>query len=294
MNSAIESAIERIWTDYSEPLSLSEIAKSAILSRFHFSRVFRDATWVSPGRYLSAVRIYQAKRLLATTKLSVTDISLAVGYNSLGSFTNHFTDSVGASPSRFRRMWLEDLLPIEAGQLPEAHQPEPRTSGGRVVGTVTLPAEYTDTLVYLAAFDTPIIQRRPVSCTVVEATGGVPTRYCLPDVTAGEWYVSAVATADTTDPEPWTRRALLLGGGDPVTVAEDSISVFDIALAPRRKTDLPVLYAVPNLEPEADLETQPANRKPPITKGESQVALDSGPEAPERSRVAAAAGSAAR
>jgi len=280
VNSAIESAIARIWTDYSEPLSLNEIAKSAILSRFHFSRVFREATWVSPGRYLSAVRIYQAKHLLATTTLSVTDISLAVGYNSLGSFTNHFTDSVGASPSRFRRMWLEDMrpaAPVETRALPETRPP----AGNRVVGTVTLPAEYAAARVYIGAFDTPIIQRRPVSCTVVEATGGVPARYCLPNVTAGEWYVSAVATADTTDPEPWTRRSLLLGGGDPVTVDDDSTSAFDIALRPRRKTDLPVLYAVPNLEPQV------ANRGSQVVAGPLQAAASR----LERSRIAVGAAS---
>jgi AraC family transcriptional regulator len=261
MNSAIENAIARIWTDYSEPLSLNEIAKSAILSRFHFCRVFREVTWVSPGRYLSAVRIYQAKRLLATTTLSVTDISLAVGYNSLGSFTNHFTDSVGASPSRFRRMWLEHRQPAEARALPETRSP----AGGRVVGTVTLPAEYGTAQVYIGAFETPIIQRQPVSSTVVTATGGVPARYCLPDVTAGQWYVSAVATADTIDPEPWTQRSLLLGGGDPITVADGSTRGLDLALCSRRKTDLPVLYAVPNLEPEL------ANRDPQVGKGESQL-----------------------
>ena len=295
MNSAIENAIARIWTDYSEPLSLNEIAKSAILSRFHFSRVFREATWVSPGRYLSAVRIYQAKHLLATTTLSVTDISLAVGYNSLGSFTNHFTDSVGTSPSRFRRMWLEDMrpaAPVETRTLPETRAlPETRTlpetrlpAGGRVVGTVTLPAEYAATRVYIGAFGTPIIQRRPVSCVVVEATGGAPARYCLPSITAGQWYVSAVATADTTDPEPWTRRSLLLGGGDPVTVDDDSTCAFDIALRPRRKTDLPVLYTVPNLEPQV------ANRESQIGAGPLQAAGSR----LERSRIAVGAASSAR
>ena len=109
MFSPVESAIARIWESYGEPLSLSDIAKSAILSRFHFCRVFTEATGVSPGRYLSAVRIYQAKRLLVSTSLSVTEISVAIGYNSLGSFTNRFTESVGASTTRFRRMWAEGI-----------------------------------------------------------------------------------------------------------------------------------------------------------------------------------------
>ncbi|MEV7327414.1 helix-turn-helix transcriptional regulator [Micromonospora sp. NPDC093244] len=242
MNSAIKSAIARIWEGYSEPLSLDEIAKSAILSRFHFSRVFRAATRVSPGRYLSAVRIYQAKRLLATTSMSVTDISLAVGFNSLGSFTNHFTDSVGTSPSRFRRMWTEGIRGTpqpEDEALPES---------GSITGTVTLPAGYATARVYIGAFDTPIIQRRPAAWTVVEAEAGTKARYCLPDVSPGQWFVRAVATADSVDPEPWTRRSLLLGDVDPVTVADRSTSMVGIALRPKRTTDLPILYAIPDLE----------------------------------------------
>jgi AraC-like DNA-binding protein len=265
MNSAIESAIARIWEDYSEPLSLNEIAKSAILSRFHFSRVFREATWVSPGRYLSAVRIYQAKRLLATTTLSVTDISLAVGYNSLGSFTNHFTDSVGASPSRFRRMWVEGMRATPQPEIP------PLSEHGTVVGTVTLPAEYIAATVYIGAFETPIIQRRPVSWTVVEVEAGETARYCLTDVTPGLWFIRAVATADSADPEPWTRRSLLLGGVDPVTVIDKSTSVVGIALRPRRMTDLPILYAVPDLEPRSlgyAAQHEPAHlARPSLTAG---------------------------
>lgn len=241
MSSAVKSAIARIWKDYGEPLSLDEIAKSAILSRFHFSRVFRAATRVSPGRYLSAVRIYQAKRLLATTTLSVTDISLAVGFNSLGSFTNHFTDSVGASPSRFRRMWTEGMRATP--------QPEHRSlsESGTVTGTVTLPTGYATARVYIGAFDTPIIQHRPAAWTVVEAAGA-KTRYCLTGISPGQWFVRAVATADSVDPEPWTRRSLLLNDVDPVTVTDGSTSVVGIALRPKRMVDLPVLYTIPDLE----------------------------------------------
>src|SRR5271168_2482578 len=67
VKSPIELAVAYMRENYSEPLSLADIARSAMLSRFHFSRVFREATGVSPGRFLSAVRIYEAKRMLAST-----------------------------------------------------------------------------------------------------------------------------------------------------------------------------------------------------------------------------------
>jgi hypothetical protein len=44
---------------------------------------------------------------------------------------------------------------------------------------------------------------------------------------------------------------MLLGDVDPVTVSDKSTSVVGIALRPRRVTDLPVLYAIPDLETES-------------------------------------------
>jgi AraC-like DNA-binding protein len=243
MNSAIENAIARIWEGYSEPLSLADIARSAFLSRFHFSRVFRDAIGVSPGRFLSAVRIYQAKRLLASTSLSVTEISLAVGYNSLGSFTNRFTESVGTSPTRFRRMWRDGIRPLLG--VPSIHADRPAT----VTGTVSLPAGYRPARVFVGVFQTPIIQCQPLAWTIVETGAGQPGCYRLTDVAPGQWYVRAVAAADSADPEPWTRRSLLLGGQGPVRMSVSAPAAADIALRPRRRSDLPILFAVPDLNP---------------------------------------------
>jgi len=251
MNSAVERAIVCIWERYGEPLSLTDIAQSAILSRFHFSRIFKDATGVPPGRFLSAVRIYQAKVMLATSSANVTDISFAVGFNSLGSFTNHFTDSVGISPSRFRRLAqnggieLEDFLSDSC------------SSYGVVTGTVSLSAEYAGARVCLGAFNTPIVQRRPVAAIVADVTAAEPYTFQLTNVPEGEWFIHAVAVADTVDPEPWTRRTLLVGGHGPVRVGADTGTRAEISLRPRRSTDLPILFALPDLETEADDFAQP-------------------------------------
>ena len=242
MHDAVESALECIWEKYSEPLSLTDIAQSAILSRFHFSRVFRGATGVSPGRFLSAVRIYQAKRLLVSTSLSVTDISLAVGYNSLGSFTNRFTESVGTSPTRFRRMWLDGV--DEDCDLAQRSSP----LHGIVTGKVALPADCEVTRVFIGAFETPIVQRRPVSSVTVETCAACVASYRLENVPPGEWFIRAVAVADSVDPEPWRRRCLLVGGQGSVKLTAGALTNMDITLRGRRPTDLPILFAVPGLE----------------------------------------------
>jgi len=101
MNSAVDRAVRCIWQRYGDPLSLADMAQSAMLSRFHFARLFKEQTGVSPGRFLAAVRIYQAKRMLVISSMSVAGVSSAVGYGQPRIITSHFTDSVGISPSRY-------------------------------------------------------------------------------------------------------------------------------------------------------------------------------------------------
>jgi len=242
MNDAVERAIKCIWDRYGEPLTLSDIAQSAILSKFHFCRVFSEATGVSPGRFLSAVRIYQAKRLLVTTPMHVTDIAFAVGYNSLGSFCNHFADSVGIAPGRFRRISLD-------GGFEPPGPPAPSPHRGAVTGTISLPEDYVAARVYVGAFTTAIIQCRPASASVVdlEALGKLHP-YRLEGLPPGNWFVHAVGVADSADPEPWTRRALVIGSHARVPVRVGAASRAAISLRPRRPTDLPILLAFPDLE----------------------------------------------
>ena len=44
MNSAVERAVNCIWARYSDSLSLADLAQSALLSRFHFARIFKGQT----------------------------------------------------------------------------------------------------------------------------------------------------------------------------------------------------------------------------------------------------------
>jgi len=247
MSSAVERAVHCIWQRYGEPLSLADMASSAILSRFHFSRLFKEATGVSPGRFLSAVRIYHAKRMLLTTEMNVTDISFAVGYNSLGSFTNHFTDSVGIAPGRFRR------LACDGGFRPRELNHPAGEPTGRVTGVITLPREFGWGRGYVGAFSGPIIQRRPAASAVVEVRGaGIPCPFQLDNVPPGQWHIQAVAVADSMDPGPWACRTPLVGTAGEVTVSAGSAVHVLVGLRSRQPLELPVLLALPDLENEPD------------------------------------------
>ena len=243
MDSAVERAIECIWERYSEPLSLTEIAESALLSRFYFARLFRDTTGITPGRFLAAIRIHHAKRLLLSTSMNITEISFAVGYNSLGSFTKYFTTSVGVSPGRFRR-----LSRTGGFDLPTP-QPNPRTGSGAVAGTISLPEGYGNARVFVGAFQTPIVQHESAAAVIVDVPSTRPSCYHLPDIPQGTWFVHAVAVADGVGPEPRAHRTTLIGGRHSVTVTADSVTSAAVRLRRGRLSDPPILLALPDLEP---------------------------------------------
>jgi AraC-like DNA-binding protein len=87
---------------YFEPLGVDDLARAAGLSRAHFSREFRRAFGEPPHAYLLTRRLERAAALLRTTDNSVAEICLAVGLQSIGSFTTSFSRTYGKSPTSYR------------------------------------------------------------------------------------------------------------------------------------------------------------------------------------------------
>jgi transcriptional regulator GlxA family with amidase domain len=87
---------------YSEPLDVDDMARAAGLSRAHFSREFRRAFGETPHGYLLTRRLERAAAMLRTTDRAVAEIGLAVGWQSVGSFTSSFTRTYGKSPTAYR------------------------------------------------------------------------------------------------------------------------------------------------------------------------------------------------
>jgi AraC-like DNA-binding protein len=87
---------------YFEPLDVDALARAAGLSRAHFSREFRRAFGEPPHAYLLTRRLERAAALLRTTDRPVVEICLAVGLQSVGSFTTSFTRAYGMSPTAYR------------------------------------------------------------------------------------------------------------------------------------------------------------------------------------------------
>ena len=88
--------------DYAKPLDVPAMARTALMSPAHFSRQFRAAYGETPYSYLMTRRIERAMALLRRGDMCVTDVCIAVGCTSLGSFSARFTELVGESPSAYR------------------------------------------------------------------------------------------------------------------------------------------------------------------------------------------------
>jgi AraC-like DNA-binding protein len=79
------------------------IAGRAGLSQYHFIRIFAAHFGETPHQFRRRHRLELAKRMLAEGDDTVTEICMAVGFSSLGSFSSLFRSRFGESPRAFRR-----------------------------------------------------------------------------------------------------------------------------------------------------------------------------------------------
>lgn len=87
-----------------EPLSLDHLAAAAGVSRYHFCRVFKAKTGLSPHRYVMAMRIERATRLLTSSCLSLAEIAYTCGFSSQAHMTDLFRKHAGLTPGLVRKM----------------------------------------------------------------------------------------------------------------------------------------------------------------------------------------------
>jgi AraC-like DNA-binding protein len=98
--------------EYARPLDVPAMARAALMSPSLFSRQFREAYGETPYAYLQARRVERAMALLRGGRMSVTDVCMAVGFTSLGSFSSTFTRLVGEPPSAYKARDHSRLAPV--------------------------------------------------------------------------------------------------------------------------------------------------------------------------------------
>jgi AraC family transcriptional regulator len=97
------------------PLSVEDLASTAALSRFHFTRAFKAATGKTPRQHVSERRLQLAKSLLAGGDRSLMEIALACNFSSQANFARAFRRSTGVTPGKYRAKAAADAKrPIAA------------------------------------------------------------------------------------------------------------------------------------------------------------------------------------
>lgn len=98
----IHEAIEFVEHNFQNDISVEDIADVCGLNRSYFGKIFKEALGKSPQEFLLNYRMVKAAELLKLTKLSVGDISSAVGYDNQLHFSRAFKSIYGVSPKKWR------------------------------------------------------------------------------------------------------------------------------------------------------------------------------------------------
>lgn len=102
----IAEVIRYMDRNYTEKLSLDNLADKAHINKFHLSREFKKYTGFSPNEYLISLRINTAKELLINTDLPACKIAYQVGIQDINNFNSLFKKRVGMTPIKFRKSGL--------------------------------------------------------------------------------------------------------------------------------------------------------------------------------------------
>jgi AraC-like DNA-binding protein len=101
--SEIDKVIDFIQSNYGNKISLDDLTKTAYISKFHFLRLFKRHTGVSPYEYLINYRINKAKELLKNSELLIREISDTVGFFDYNNFIREFKKIVGITPLKYKK-----------------------------------------------------------------------------------------------------------------------------------------------------------------------------------------------
>lgn len=109
---ALRRALNFIETHLTERFTLSDLATSVGVSRFHFARLFRTSTGISPMHYLMSVRVERSKTLLVQDACSICEVAALLGFCDQSHFTRTFRRLTGMAPSEYiqRSKTMRDLV----------------------------------------------------------------------------------------------------------------------------------------------------------------------------------------
>jgi AraC family transcriptional regulator len=98
----VADALRYIELHAADELDLDTLAGVAIMSKYHFLRIFRHAVGMTPYQFVLSVRMRRAAVRLATSFAPVSTIAFETGFGDLSTFNGRFRDVFGMSPTAYR------------------------------------------------------------------------------------------------------------------------------------------------------------------------------------------------
>lgn len=245
--SEIDAVIAYIQEHIHEPISLHQLAKYAAYSPYHFSRVFKQQTGLSPYYYVASLKLQHAKNLLLNTNLPVRDVGMEIGQQSLGTFTTRFTEKIGMTPAQFRNSpnHVNTYLQFLKNEIHSIEAPSLIEKQNRVEIQLEIDKSFRG-VILVGLFPKPIAEGLPLYGTIKTMPGNV----VFSDVKPGVYYVMSTALswemneADILLPY----KTLRAKADQPVMMDEkDTVIKRKLIYRPPRFNEPPILISLPLL-----------------------------------------------
>lgn len=101
-NDYIKSSIQYIYNNLNTHISLNMLADNVGLSKYHFSRIFKENTGVTVTEYINKVKIIEAAKMLKESSFSITQIANQLGFSNVSYFIKLFIKHYDQTPYRYR------------------------------------------------------------------------------------------------------------------------------------------------------------------------------------------------
>ncbi|GAA0372458.1 helix-turn-helix transcriptional regulator [Bacillus horti] len=249
--SEIDEVISYIHRNIYEPLSLSDLAKYAGYSPFHFTRIFKEKMGLPPSYYVSSVRLQKAKDLLLQTNLTVRDVAMEVGQQSLGTFTSKFSERVGVTPAQFRHSTIQVTEHLKSLQSLDTWD-EPVLQIGGSTSTIIGHVEATtpfEGLVLIGLFPKPIPEGIPLNGTLISFTSK-HNEFKLSGIKPGTYYLMATSVSWSMGPMDvlLPSQTLRTRSKEPIYITGNEPSSYQrVKLHEPHPDDPPILISLPLL-----------------------------------------------
>ena len=244
--SEIDDVITYIQAHLNEPLQLSDLAQLAAYSPYHFSRIFKQKTGLSPLYYVSSLKLQRAKELLLHTDLTIRDIGMEIGQQSLGTFTTRFSEKVGITPSQFRKSPMQVNMYLQSlKNHVNLAPPITESQHDRVHGILEAEKPFHG-VILVGLFTKPIPEGLPRYGTVLSSLG----HFHFTNVRPGTYFLMATAVSfEMTTKEILVPQQTLRAKIDhPINVVPRTvISQQRLILRSPRLDDPPILISLPLL-----------------------------------------------